>query len=257
MNQLPTSRFWVPNSMFQVEHLQQSTVEQADSIQGVAPTVFFCRFINHSKYRCHKPYLRELQTNLADYGVLPCTIKICLFWGGGRLKHIQVCQGLPRSNAWDLKICSTTLCVLFLEIPFTVWWCVWSHGKAECMDMFWWNMTFETTLYLIQALTISGTIRSVLNKQVQLRWWLITSEPLLHQQKSIQPWTALRLYPYFNTAALVKRFFKLYERCVAREQEGKMKPGGNCHPNRFKANRVGELVHLVKWWPQPIDYRIL
>ena len=49
-------------------------------------------------------------------------------------------------------------------------------------------MTFETIVYLIHALTISCTI-------------------------SPANGTALRLYPYFNTAALVKRFFKLYERC--------------------------------------------
>ena len=44
-------------------------------------------------------------------------------------------------------------------------------------------------------------------------------------------WLSLRLYPYFNTAALVKRFFKLYERCLLSlcaagndETRGKLSP---------------------------------
>ena len=53
-----------------------------------------------------------------------------------------------------------------------------------------------------------------------------TSEPSPSQHHPSSLWDSLdRLYPYFNTAALVKRFFKLYERFIAREKtEGMMKP---------------------------------
>jgi hypothetical protein len=185
-----------------------------------------------------------------------CTIKICLFWGGGRLKHIQVCQGLPRSNAWDLKICSTTLCVLFLEIPFTGWWCVRSRGIAECMDMFWWKMTFET-VYVIQALTIPGTIRSVLFPNTcNCNCYMIIASVIPVNCYTIA--IAALVIPVNHctskSPAVDPQVVSLFQyRCLSEAILQALREVESVTPNRFRANRLGELIQLVKWWPQPID----